>query len=164
MADVNESVRRGKFGQFLRQMGLTEALSSEHPNLPETKSWFRGKHQIEGVWFSPELQAQNSMLLPFGFGVGDHRMIIIDVPTKQLIGTELPAIQRPKARRLQSFHPKVQNKYLAFMEKYEQNHHILSKYQTLHQNKDLPVPYIKFHLEQLDKILSDGMTAAEKRC
>eukprot|EP00957_Ditylum_brightwellii_P127698 9738320-Ditylum_brightwellii.AAC.1 len=73
-------------------MGFTEALSSEHSPLPETKSWFRGKHQIEGVWFSPELEAQHSMLLPFDVGIGNHHIIIIDIPTQQLIGTELPAI------------------------------------------------------------------------
>eukprot|EP00957_Ditylum_brightwellii_P111820 8528653-Ditylum_brightwellii.AAC.1 len=87
-------------------MGLMEYLSTQHQQLPETNLWFRSKHEIAGVWCSPELTAENSMLLPFGFGIGDHRLILINIPTKQLIGHNIPTIKRPKARHLQCLNPK----------------------------------------------------------
>jgi hypothetical protein len=163
-ADVNESVRRGKFGKYMAQLGLVESLSSLHHDLPETKSWFRGKNQITGVWCSPCFNPSTCLLLPFGFGVGDHRGIIIDIPTKDLLGTEIPTIIRPKARRLQSFIPKVRDRYLDFLLAFERNHMILHKYTILQNSPDLPTKVVHDRMEKLDKILSEGMMAAEKRC
>eukprot|EP00957_Ditylum_brightwellii_P054242 4107436-Ditylum_brightwellii.AAC.1 len=68
---------------MLEKIGLTECSSTQHLHLPKPNSWFRRKQQIAGVWFSPDLVAENSMLLPFGLGIGDHMLTLIDLPTKQ---------------------------------------------------------------------------------
>eukprot|EP00957_Ditylum_brightwellii_P144646 11019186-Ditylum_brightwellii.AAC.1 len=98
-----------------------------------------GKHQIAGVWCSPELAAENSMLLPFGFGIGDHRLILIDIPTKHIIGHNIPTIERPKAHGLLCFSPKVRDHYITYLLLFARHHMILEKYETLVQDSTISI-------------------------
>jgi len=75
--DHNESARRGHLARGLRKEGFYEGLATRHLELPEVKSWFRGRIQIGGVWFSNDIEIGACGLLPFGFGVGDHRGIFL---------------------------------------------------------------------------------------
>jgi hypothetical protein len=119
-----------------------------------------GSQQIEGVWISPEIDSKSSCLLPFGFSVGNHRAIILDVPTTMLLGIHPPQVVCPNARRLQSNNPKVQHCYLSYLEDYISHHNILQKLQKLYVHGQVD----QATMESIDQILTDGMRAAEYHC
>eukprot|EP00957_Ditylum_brightwellii_P063212 4798226-Ditylum_brightwellii.AAC.1 len=84
--------RTGIPSSFLQQNNLQEVLSHRHVNLNEPHTWYIGSGQISGVWVSPESLPSAVSLLPFGFGIGDHCAIMVDLPMSLLVGEELPSI------------------------------------------------------------------------
>ena len=49
--------------------------------------FFRGTEPIDGIWATSDVVVINNCVMPTGYGVGDHRLFIIDVLTSLLIGT-----------------------------------------------------------------------------
>jgi hypothetical protein len=63
--------------------------------------------------------------MPFGFGVGDHRAFILDIPLESLVGENPVKIVRPVSRRLNSRLPKCGEAYLESLEKNIVKHRLL---------------------------------------
>jgi hypothetical protein len=40
------------------------------------------------MWVSGDLDISNALLMLFGFGVGNHRAFVLDVPLESLIGVD----------------------------------------------------------------------------
>lgn len=59
--------------------------------------------------------------LPFGSGIGDHRIGFIDIKMKTFIGKETNEIATHKARRLQTSHIQAMEKYTTQVEKEYKN-------------------------------------------
>ena len=82
MMDVNDDLRDGITHRWLTEsMGLINCLHTRHSTLqpPSTYSRnFRNK-PIDGCYISPELSIQRGGFLPFRDGIGDHRILYIDV-------------------------------------------------------------------------------------
>ena len=66
-------------------------------------------------------------MLPFFFGVGDHRGILIDIPEHVLLGNKLIKIKRPHARRLICGRPAVEDRYIKLLEKYCRKNEVQEK-------------------------------------
>ena len=69
--------------------------------------------------------------MPVGYGVGDHRMFVIDFLTSSLIGSNPPKIVRAAARRLNTMIPGVEDKYVNMLEKLMEHHRLIHKVQRL---------------------------------
>jgi hypothetical protein len=54
------------------------------------------------MWVSSNLDISNACVMLFGYGVGDYRAFILDVPLESLIGLDPVKIVRPVGRRLNS--------------------------------------------------------------
>ena len=67
---------------------------------------------IDGVWATRDMEVVSAAALPIGFGVGDHRMLVIDVTTSSLVGFQPQQIKHPMARRLNSRIPKAKKAYI----------------------------------------------------
>ena len=65
--------------------------------------------------------------MPVGYGVGDHRMFVIDFLTSSLIGCNPPKIVRAAARRLNTIIPGVETKYVNMLEALMEHHRIVHK-------------------------------------
>ena len=113
MIDANENMETGKLSHQLSESPLfmIDAVKSRRGR-PGPVTWFRGSAQIEGVWVTKDVTVSATCFLPFYFGAGDHRAIMIDIPTRDLIGTEISRIVLPSIRRLQCQNPKVNKSYL----------------------------------------------------
>jgi hypothetical protein len=59
---------------------------------------FRGSKPIDGVWDSKGITISNVRAMPVGFGIGDHRMIVVDFTTESMVGINPQAVVRPGAR------------------------------------------------------------------
>ena len=54
--------------------------------------------------------------MPFGYGVGDHRTFVLDVPLESLIGVNTVRIDHPASRRLNSRIPGCKKAYITSLE------------------------------------------------
>ena len=63
--------------------------------------------------------------MPVGYGVGDHRMFVIDLLTSSLIGCNPPKIVRAAARRLNTVIPGVEDKYVTMLEDLMEHHRLV---------------------------------------
>ena len=98
--DANEHIYKGKLGEMLTDregLSMIEAVSeSTGKHLGAT--FFRGRRPIDGVWHTRGIHVANACVMPVGYGVGDHRLFILDILTTSLIGTPPPRIVRPAIR------------------------------------------------------------------
>ena len=72
----------------------------------------RGSNPIYGVWATSDVIVVVACVIPVGYGVGDHRLFIIDFLKSFLVGACPPSIVQVAARRLNSIIPRAAEKYL----------------------------------------------------
>ena len=60
---------------------------------------------------TPYIEVTRAFFLPFYFGVGDHRALLIDVPQHTILGSDIHKIARPTARKLVCSKQEVQQRY-----------------------------------------------------
>ena len=65
-------------------------------------SWVRGSSPITGVFATSGLNCTNIFQSAHGYGVGDHRVFVIDVDLSSLIGEDVPKLIRQPGRTLQA--------------------------------------------------------------
>jgi len=78
---------------------MKEAIS-EFTGRKLDATFFRGSTVIDAVWHTQDVIVVWACAMPAGYGVGDHRLFIIDFLTSSLIGNAPPRIVRAQARRL----------------------------------------------------------------
>ena len=75
--DHNNSTRQGHLDRELKNLGFSKGPSERHPDLSETKMWFRGRMQIDTVWISKDMDIEDCELVHFGFVMGHHRVTLV---------------------------------------------------------------------------------------
>ena len=65
-------------------------------------TYFRESSPIDGVWATLDATVVGACVIPVGYGVGDHRLFIIDFLKSCLVGASPPSIVRSVSRRLNS--------------------------------------------------------------
>mmetsp|Transcript_7101 Transcript_7101/g.13232 ORF Transcript_7101/g.13232 Transcript_7101/m.13232 type:complete len:115 (-) Transcript_7101:616-960(-) len=89
-----------------------------------------------------DLAVTDVCIMPVGYGVGDHRMFVVDFTTASIIGKSPPPLIRPAARRVNTKIEGCAAKCNTVLEK------------LLHRHK---------HLVKLKSVTSAQMTTEEKR-
>jgi hypothetical protein len=100
--DLNEHVINGPLGKELGDrngLDLQEAVI-QHTGTSTGATFFQGSKPIDGIWVSNNLDISNACVMPFGYGVGDHRAFVLDVQLELLIGMDPVKIMQPVGRRL----------------------------------------------------------------
>jgi len=100
--DANENIYRGELGRRLTELnglGMKEVVG-EFTAWPLGATYFRGSKPIDGVWTTGDITVTNPCVMPVGFGVGDHRLFVIDFATTTLVGSGTTTVVRPVLRRL----------------------------------------------------------------
>ena len=120
-------------------------------------TFVRGSRQIDEAWVTPDVEISASCFLPFFFGVGDHRAILLDIPQHSLIGGNVHKISRPKARRLQCNSHEVQQKYNNDLELYCAKHRIQNKTCSLFPPIYPATSETIIAMEAIDKVMTEGM-------
>jgi hypothetical protein len=116
--DHNEHVINGPIGKELGDkdgLDLREAVV-QHTGHSPGNTFFRGSRPINGVWVSSNLDISNTCMMPFRYGVGNHRAFILDVPLESLIGVDPVKIVRPVGRQLNSRLPGCSKTYIYSLE------------------------------------------------
>jgi hypothetical protein len=96
----NEHVINGQLGKALADKdgpNLQEVIM-QHTGTSPGATFFRGSKPIDGLWVSNDLNISNACVMPFGYGIGDHRAFILDIPIESLVGENPVKIVRPAGR------------------------------------------------------------------
>ena len=100
--DANEHIYRGEFGRQITNrdgLGMKEVVG-EFTARQLGATYFRGSEPIDGVWTTGDITVTNACVMPVGFGVGDHRLFVIDFATTTLVGSPTTTVVRPALRKL----------------------------------------------------------------
>jgi hypothetical protein len=95
--DHNEHVIEGYLGRALTNKDgpdLNKAIMI-HTGASPGATFFRGSWPIDSLWVSSDLDISNVCIIPFRFGVDNHRAFILDIPLELLVGVNPVKIIRP---------------------------------------------------------------------
>ena len=157
--------RQGQLARMLRTPGLDMRDAVKfRSGIDGPATFIRGSRQIDAAWVTPDIEVNAACFLPFFFGVGDHRAIMLDIPQHSLIGGKIHQISRPNARRLQCNRQEIQQKYNNDLEIYCVKHRIQQKIYALFPPIHPATAEITLAMEAIDKVLTEGMINSEKKC
>ena len=57
-------------------------------------TFFRGSKPIDRIWATPDIVITHACIMLAGFGVGDHRLLVVDFQEESLVGTAPFRIKR----------------------------------------------------------------------
>jgi hypothetical protein len=63
-------------------------------------TYFQGREPIDAIWATSDVTVVNVCMMPVGYGVGDHRLFVVDFATEMVVGTSLQKIVQPALRCL----------------------------------------------------------------
>jgi hypothetical protein len=132
--DHNEHVYNGPLGKALGDrdgLNLQEVILT-HTGAPTGATFFRSLQPINGLWTSDDLDISNACVMPFGYGVGDHRAFILDIPLQSLVSMNPVHIVRPASCRLNSCLPGSNKAYVRSLEKNIVQHRLIERLQEAH--------------------------------
>jgi hypothetical protein len=59
---------------------------------PVGTTFFRGSKSIDGVWATLDIMVCNASIMPVGYGIGDHRLFVVDFASRDIIGDTAPKV------------------------------------------------------------------------
>ena len=163
--DANEDIYKKSIGKTLTQedgLGMQEVVGAfTGEKLGAT--FFRGKTPIDAVWATPDVVVVGACVMPAGYGVGDHRLFVIDFLTSSLVGTTPPRIVRAAARRLNTNIEPAAERYTDEVDKLTIRHRIIERVGRAHETSKTKRE-LKGKLDRIDVETKQHMKGAEKRC
>jgi hypothetical protein len=126
-------------------------------------TYFRGSKPIDGVWTTGDITVTNVCVMPVGFGVGDHRLFVVDFATTTLVGSGTTTVVRPALRRLNT---KIHGCADRYNKSLRRNilHHRLLKRMVAAASSGASKSDIAQTLNKLDQEREAYMKHAEKKC
>jgi hypothetical protein len=100
--DANKNIYKAELGRQLTDLhGLRmREVVGDFTGKRLGATFFRGSKSIDAIWATSDLEVAHACVMPVGYGVGDHRLFVVDFAMASMIGTCPPKIVRPALRRL----------------------------------------------------------------
>ncbi len=117
--DTNEHIYRKAIGKSLTDIeGLVmKEVVGKFTGKATGTTFFWGSKPINGVWATSDITVCNAAIMPAGYGIGGHRLFIINFASKDIIGTNPQKIIRLASRRLNTKLPCVAAEYSRYLRK-----------------------------------------------
>ncbi len=98
--DVNEHIYKKFIGKELTDPeGLNMSkVEGDFTQQLVGSTFFRGSKPINGVWATLDISISNVVIMPAGYSIGDHRLFVINMATRDLVGESPPKVARPASR------------------------------------------------------------------
>ena len=125
-------------------------------------TYFRGSTPIDGVWATSDVTVVGACVIPVGYGVGDHRLFIIDFLKYCLVGASPPSIFRSAARRLNSRIPAASEDYTDRFEHLVLKHKLIERLGKAHESISV-AQVVKENINKIDIESKQYMAHAEKK-
>ena len=134
--DANDDVRDGKLTKALWEIGMFEAVISNHKDksVPSTCAKNTQRKPIDSIWTSPGLTVLRCGFLPFHDPMGfmsDHRLVWADICNEDLLGHRPQHIYRAPRSKARSNNPEVRGKFNQRCLKKYSNEDVINDFQTL---------------------------------
>ncbi len=164
--DANEDIYKKSLGKSLTKidgLNMSEVVG-DFTGKQIGPTFFRGSKPIDGVWAMHDIAVTHACVMPAGFGVGDHRLFVLNFLEASLVGDAPPRIQRFTSRHLNT---KVSSgatqKYLKRLEINLARHRLIERLGSLYTSCKSRQKFRR-QLNKLDKLSKDLMINAERRC
>jgi hypothetical protein len=164
--DANSNVYDGVLAQRLSMddIRMTEqckqVLGHESPN-----SHVDGSSPITGIFATSGVVSCNVFQSAHRYGLGDHRVFIIDIDLTSLIGDEFPQVVRLPGRKLQAKRYHLRKSYNNFVRRNIRRHRMIERYDSLRLNSQLlSTPAKQVAIDSLDNQTTELMLGGEKQC
>ncbi len=128
----------------------------EFTRRPVGTTFFRGSKPIDGVWATSDITVCNAPIMPAGYGIGDHRLFVIDFALCDIIGKTAPKVVRAASRRLNTKIPRAASEYARILEEKIIQHRLIKRVGKAH-TKTRSEQSITRKLDKLDKELGQYM-------
>lgn len=125
-------------------------------------TYFRGSPPIDGIWATSDVDVTGACIMPVGFGVGDHRLFVVDFRKESLLGASPPKIVRAPSRRLNTRIPGAAEKYVATLERLYVEHRMNTCLVEAARYKDDAIA--KSQVGGVDTESKQYMKHSEKKC
>jgi hypothetical protein len=163
--DANEHIYKKSIGKVLTDIeGLAmNEVVGDFTRTPIGSTFFCGSKPIDGVWATSDITVSNAAIMPAGYGIGDHRLFVINFSKMDINGKSPPRIVRPASRRLNTKISRVAAEYARILEKKILKHRLIERTDAAHTSSKSRRKVAK-HLNRLDDELGQYMHHAEKKC
>ena len=117
--DANKNIYTKSIGRMLtdREGWEMKEVVGDFTGKNAGAIFFRVTTPIESVWSTPDVEVTGACVMPCGYGVGDHRLFVVDFWTTSLLGDTPPRVIRASARKLNNKIPRVAERYTKRLEK-----------------------------------------------
>ena len=162
-ADINEHVIDGVLPRALKNLGMIEAHVKKF-DLPGPASHITGSKPIDGIWVSHDVTPTEVSVFPHRFGVGDHRVILVDFNLNQIIQQSVK-ICSPSMRRLICENEKSVENYNSLASALLKSNKIQQRLEQLEasfNSTDRDRWCVK--LNMIDEQITEILLHAEKKC
>jgi hypothetical protein len=164
--DVNEDIYRKSLGKSLTRtdgLNMLEVVGNfTGKRIGPTFFW--GLKPIDGIWATPDIAVTHTCVIPAGFGVGDHRLFVVNFQEASLIGEAPHRIKRFSSCCLNT---KVSSgatqRYLHRLKTNLERHRLIERLGMLHTTCKSKQAFRR-GLNKLDKLSKDLMLNAERKC
>ena len=168
MMDANDDLRNGVTHTWLTEdIGLVNCLHDKHSQLDPPSTYtrnFRNK-PIDGCYVSPSLPIVNGGFLPFRMGIGDHRILYVDVNIDTWFEGDMYRIVPQQIRKLKCNDVRIVKKFLQELRHKLDERDMAERVCWLYTTFNNPLtPAQKEEYEKIDKYVTECCIAAEKRC
>ena len=163
--DANEDIYKKQIGRRLTDeagLNMSEVVG-DFTGEDLGATYFRGTKPIDGVWATRDIGIVGACVMPVGFGVGDHRLFVIDIQVASMIGAAPPKIERAPARRLNNKIPRVAERYTKTLEKLYVEHRMNTRLVEIHATSKSDEE-AKHRTNKLDTESTQYRRNAEKKC
>lgn len=140
MVDANSNLKNSDFQRVMEGLSFKEAIMDRHgKDGPSTFRRNQTATPIDGIWVTPGLQISAGGYFPYDTPISnmEHRCIWIDILFTQAFGHNMPAIIRPKARRLQPKDPRIVKNFVTVYRKMILENGVLDRVKNWRTSSDI---------------------------
>ncbi len=132
--DPNEDIYKKSLGKSLTNInGLAmKEVVGEFTGTLVGATFFWGSKPINGVWATSDITVCNAFIMPAGYGIGDHRLFVIDFASSDIIGNTAPKVVRAASRRLNTKIPRAAAEYARILEEKVIQHRLIKRVGKAH--------------------------------
>ena len=140
-------------------------MKSTH-RIPTPPTYEAGTRTIDTILVSPTLNnVTKAGWLPFGDGVGDHRIAYIDIDADLVLNKDKHEIVPIRARRLQIKNEKSVKRYLELVEPQFRKHNLLERLNNIRKKTNgEPTNEMIKEIEEIDRIRTEILLKSERKC
>ena len=163
--DANEHIYKKSIGKLLTDpdgLAMNETVG-DFTGQMIGPTYFRGSRPIDAIWSTSDLEVVGACIMPCGYGVGDHRVFVVDFLTSSWVGDEPLKIVRPAARRLNTRIPTAAEAYRTELEQLITRHRLIERVGAVY-NSGRSRRWMQAAMNAIDKEGGQYMLGAENRC